>query len=264
FTRHSDALFELADAMLCAQGPVRSAAELSLEPEFGRGYGSAYAALATGRTDEVALRRLLVGHVAPARDGEPLMFAVDTTPLARPDAAYADDRTMVQVRGKGGDVFLPGYSFSILVGIGWGASSWVDPVEARRLAPGDNHTEVTCGQIRHLLADLAATGRQTLGTPPPLVVLDAGNDPSALAHELAGEHVQLLVRLRGNRVFHTDPGPRPAGARGAPRRHGQRLPLDTPDQQPPPDTERTGTSPRHGTVTVRAWRGMHQKLGRDG
>jgi hypothetical protein len=143
-TRRGDALFGLADAMLCAQGPVRSAAELSLEPEFGRGHGSAYAALAKGRVDEAALRRLLVGRVAPARDGEPLMFAVDTTPLARPDAAYA--RTMVQVRGKGGDAFLPGWNYSIVVGVGWGASSWVDPVEARRLRPGDDHTEVTLGQ----------------------------------------------------------------------------------------------------------------------
>jgi len=30
FTRRGDALFELADAMLCAQGPVRSPVELSL------------------------------------------------------------------------------------------------------------------------------------------------------------------------------------------------------------------------------------------
>ena len=37
FTRRGDALFELADAMLCAQGPVRSPVELSLEPESAAG-----------------------------------------------------------------------------------------------------------------------------------------------------------------------------------------------------------------------------------
>src|SRR5262249_33743707 len=83
---------------------------------------------------------------------EPLMFAIDTTPLARPDATYAEQRTMVQVRGKGGDVFLPGWNYSILVGIGWGASSWGDPVAARRLLPTDDHTEVTLAQIRDLLS----------------------------------------------------------------------------------------------------------------
>ncbi len=38
--RRADALFELTDAMLCAQGPVRSPVELSMEPEFRRGHGS--------------------------------------------------------------------------------------------------------------------------------------------------------------------------------------------------------------------------------
>ncbi|MCW2943184.1 MAG: hypothetical protein JWN00_6169 [Actinomycetia bacterium] len=38
---------------------------------------------------------------------------------------------MVQVRGKGGDKFLPGRPYSLLVGVQWGTSSWVDPIEAR-------------------------------------------------------------------------------------------------------------------------------------
>jgi len=49
--RRADALFELTDAMLCAQGPVRSPVELSMEPEFRRGHGSVYAALDQGRID---------------------------------------------------------------------------------------------------------------------------------------------------------------------------------------------------------------------
>jgi len=96
-----DALFELADAMLCAQGPVRSPVELSLEPEFRRRHGSVYDALAQGRISSDRLRHLLAGLPAPARAGELLIFAIDTTPLARPDAQYADELTMVQVRGKG-------------------------------------------------------------------------------------------------------------------------------------------------------------------
>jgi DDE superfamily endonuclease len=263
-TRRGDALFGLVEAMLCAQGPVRCPAELSLEPEFGRGYGCAYGALAHGRIEEAALRRLLVAAVAAARPGQPPMFAIDTTPLARPDSAYADDRTMVLVRGKGGDAFLPGYNYSILLGIGWGASSWVDPVQARRLHPDDDHTEVTLGQIRGLLADLAATGGPTAGAPPALVLLDSGNDPTALAHELLGEPVQLLVRLNSKRVFRGDPEPRPAGKPGAPARHGRRLPLDRPHERPAPDAELLAASDRHGKVLVQAWHNMHQELGRSG
>jgi hypothetical protein len=44
---------------------------------------------------------------------------------------------MVLVRGKGGDRWLPGWPYSLLVGIQWGSSSWVDPIEARRLRPGE-------------------------------------------------------------------------------------------------------------------------------
>jgi hypothetical protein len=165
------------------------------------------------------------------------MFAIDTTSLPRPDATYADARTMVQVRRKGGDAFLPGWAYSILVAISWGHSSWVDPVEARRLLPTADHTEVTLTQIRDLLTDLAATGAQAEDAPPPLVLLDAGNDATAIAHELHGEHVQLLVRLGSKRVFYTDPDPRPPGKRGAPRRHGQKLSLSNPADSPAPHSE---------------------------
>jgi hypothetical protein len=41
-------LLELADAVLCADRPVRSLVQLSLEPEFRRGHGALYDALAAG------------------------------------------------------------------------------------------------------------------------------------------------------------------------------------------------------------------------
>ncbi len=73
-----------------------------------------------------------------------------------------------------------------------------------------------------------------------------------------------LVRLNSKLVFRGDPAPRPAGRTGRPARHGHRLSLDTPDQQPPPDAELTATSERHGKVRVRAWHTMHQELTRSG
>ena len=48
-TARADALFELADAVLCADRPVRSLVQLSLEPEFRRGHGALYDALAAGQ-----------------------------------------------------------------------------------------------------------------------------------------------------------------------------------------------------------------------
>lgn len=45
-TARADALFDLADAVLCADGPVRSLVELSLVGEHHRGHGALYDALA--------------------------------------------------------------------------------------------------------------------------------------------------------------------------------------------------------------------------
>jgi hypothetical protein len=262
--RRADALFELTDAMLCAQGPVRSPVELSMEPEFRRGHGSVYAALDQGRIDAGGLRRLLLGAAAPARLGQPLMFALDVTPDARPDAEYADERVMVQVRGKGGDKFLPGWPYSLLVAVQWGSSSWVDPIEARRIRPGQEHTDVTISQITDLLGDLHTTGRLAAGDPPPLMMLDAGNYATDISHALAAHPVQVLVRLRATRVFYADPGPRRPGEMGAGKRHGREFSCSDAAKRHTPDIALTADSARYGAVTVRAWTGLHQKLSRIG
>ena len=61
-----DGLFELGDALLCAQA-VPSLPHLSLEAVCRRGWGSVYAALARGEVDVERLRDLLV-RVLPDAD----------------------------------------------------------------------------------------------------------------------------------------------------------------------------------------------------
>ena len=68
FTRRADALPELTDAILCAGGPVRSPAELPVEPEFRRGHGSVHDALAGGRAGTQAAQAAGGGD-AGARGG---------------------------------------------------------------------------------------------------------------------------------------------------------------------------------------------------
>lgn len=55
-TRRADALLELVDAVLCADGPVASLAGLSLVPEHRRGHGALYDALNCGRVEITRLR----------------------------------------------------------------------------------------------------------------------------------------------------------------------------------------------------------------
>ena len=66
----ADALFELADAILCAGHAVTPLVQLSLAAEFTRGHGALYDALAAGRIDEEALAALLTQTLPPLIDGE--------------------------------------------------------------------------------------------------------------------------------------------------------------------------------------------------
>lgn len=74
--RRGDALFELTDAILTADG-VPSPVHLSLQPSHRRSWGSLYAALGRGQVDDYALRELLARH--PFAEGEPPVYAVDVS-----------------------------------------------------------------------------------------------------------------------------------------------------------------------------------------
>jgi hypothetical protein len=88
FHRRKDALFELADAILSADGAAPSPVHLSLEASHRRGWGSLYAALDRGRIDAEALRKLLARHplTGAAVVGKPPVYAVDVSVWDRCDA----------------------------------------------------------------------------------------------------------------------------------------------------------------------------------
>jgi hypothetical protein len=134
-TSRADALFELTDAILCADHAVTSLVQLCLEPEFTRGHGALYDALAGGRIDEEGFAQLLTstlplqpggrdeqawigehdviddGLLESALAGLPdddaaavreacarwrrLRFAIDATPYPRPDAECSPGREHV-------------------------------------------------------------------------------------------------------------------------------------------------------------------------
>lgn len=113
------------------------------------------------------------------------------------------------------------------------------------------------------MADLSATGRWSPGDAAPLVMFDSGYPGTDLAHTLAETPVQVLVRVRSDRVFYRAPGPRhPRGGR-TPKR-GARLACNNPQTWPAPDDTISGHSPRYGAVQVSAWRTVHQALQRNG
>src|SRR5204862_5547883 len=179
----ADAVFELADAVLCADGPVRSLAELSLVGEHRRGHGSLYAALARGRLDVARLRTALSAVALPrAADGR-LVLAVDITCWLRPDAHTSPERILCHTYGRGKDqhIMVPGWPYSFVVAWETGRSSCTAPLDAVRLAPRDDAATVTATQLRDVVARLIAAGHWSAGDPEILIVADAGYDAPRLA-----------------------------------------------------------------------------------
>ena len=251
-TRWGDALFELTDAVLCAPGALSSVPALSLEPEFTRGHGSLYKALARGGIDSEALRELLVAH---RPSSWPQVFAVDASVWDRCDAETSPERGFYHSASKhsAGQPIVAGWSYQWISQLSFDPDSWSAPLAAERIPPGADATVFTIDQVRRLVGLLGDEG------PVPIFVFDAGYDPIAIGHGLAGTRAEVLVRLRSDRVFYADPPDRD-GRRGRPSRHGHRFKLSDDASAPCPDAELARADPRYGTVRVRAWHGVHPKL----
>ena len=100
-TARADELFELADAVLCADGPVRTLAGLSLVPEHRRGHGALYDAVNCGRIDVTRLRRSLAGLPLPRAAVGRLVLAADVSSWLRPGAESSPERLFCHVYGRG-------------------------------------------------------------------------------------------------------------------------------------------------------------------
>jgi hypothetical protein len=258
FGRWADVLFELVDALAGAVRPVRSVAELMFEPVLRRGWGSLYQALQHGSVDQGAARDLLAAQVALPTDGR-LMFAVDVSKYPRPHTRYVPDVGMqyaAERDGRGGVPAVPGWAMQWVAQVGLdGAglrSSWCPPVDVRRVPTGGNANEIAAGQI----TETAHRVRKTYPDAVPLFLLDVGYCPIYLTQQLP-IYAQILVRLRGDRVFFTAAPPRVPGKSGRPRKHGTRFALDEPDTWPSPDAETAYTRRDGVTVSARAWHRMH-------
>jgi hypothetical protein len=262
FTRRADALFELGDAVLCAPGRVTDLARLSLAPEFRRGHGALYDALNAGRAGFARLRRAVAGLPLPAWGDGRIRLAVDVSSWLRPEAGTSPGRMFCHVHGRGKNAasVVPGWPYSVVAALGPGASSWVLPLDAARLGPGDDETAVTAAQLRDVAVRLIAAGHWEDGDPAMLVAMDAGYNVTRLAFLLRDLPLVLVARVRSGRVFYRDPAPRPRGPGMAPR-HGEPVRCADRATQDSPDLAHDGATAR-GPVAVTAWNRVHQALHR--
>ena len=261
-TARADELSELAGAVLCADGPVRNLAGLSLAPEHRRGHGALYDAVNHGRIGIARLRRSLAGLPLPRAAGGRLMLAVDVSNWLRPGAATSPDRLFCHVygRGKGQAQMIPGWPYSVVAALEPGRTSWTAVLDAIRLGPDDDEAEVTAAQVREVITRLVGAGHWREGDPPVLVIFDAGYDPMRLAYRLADLPVEVLGRLRSDRVLHFPVPQHRPGTNGRPPRHGREFVLADPATWPEPPVTTTTRTTRYGTAAAQARDRLHPRL----
>ena len=244
-TSRADALFELADAVLCADHAVTSLVQLCLEPEFTRGHGALYDALAAGRIDDEKLFSLLAPELPQAVDGPAarewiaghdvidhglldkalaglppddarqvrdacarwsrLRFAVDATAYPRPDAWCSPGREHVH----NGACHCRGSS-KTAPGWEYQFTAAIGHLRTAWAALVDVARTVPATRTAQTIAQVKnVLGRLRAAghgaKAAPLFVFDAGYSAAALADGLLGCPVHVLVRLAAGSVFYAEP-----------------------------------------------------------
>ncbi|MDX3864939.1 transposase, partial [Streptomyces europaeiscabiei] len=221
-------------------------------------------ALNRGRIDAGRLRRTLAALPQPkAADGR-LVLAVDVSNWLRPDAECSADRLFCHTYGRSKDqhLMIPGWPYPFVAALASGRTSWCQLLDAVRLGPADDVAEVTAVQVRRVVQDLIAGGRWRPGELDILIVFDAGYDAPRMAHLLHGLPVEVLGRMRSDRVMRR-PVPVPwisPPQGGRPPKHGKEFRFAKPESWGEPDTATTQVTDRYGTAQTMAWDRIHPRL----
>ena len=133
-------------------------------------------------------------------------------------------------------------------------------LDAVRLGPTDDATAVTAAQLRDVVGRLLACGQWRRGDEDILIVTDAGYDVTRLAFLLADLPVEVLGRVRSDRVLYLPPPVRLPGTFGRPPKHGGEFALAKPTTWPAPQTTTSTDTTRYGTALASAWDRLHPRL----
>jgi hypothetical protein len=257
-----DALFELADAILCADHAVTSLVQLSLVPEFRRGHGALYAALADGQIDADKLAGLLTGTLPQLVDGPEgrawaaehdtidhglleralaglpaqaagqvreacarwrrLRFAIDATPYPRPDAECSPGREHVHH-----DACRCDGTRKTIPGWEYQFTAAIGHLRTAWAALIDVERTTKATRTRQTARQVRNLLRRLHaaghgGAGAPLVIFDAGYSAAALTAALTGHPVHLLIRLPARSVLYYDAITWP-GKHGRPGKCGIRV-----------------------------------------
>lgn len=221
--KRADATLDLIDALTEA-GHVASPVALSEESLFRRKFSSIYDVLSEGQLEPAKLHPLLTEH-QPA-EAEQIagyeVYGVDTTPDERPEAETLAERGLLKAQ-KNEPVRL-GQKFSWLVRLVKPGTSWVAPWDVRRVKTSSNDNQTAVEQVKEL---------DQQNDRLKVVVADSlYANHIFLAVFLVVKTIVALVRLRQNLTLYEQPEPKPAGSRGAPRKHGPAFKMGQPRRDP--------------------------------
>jgi hypothetical protein len=209
------------------------------------------------------LRAALAALPLPRAGDGRIVLAVDVSPWLRPDASTSAERLFCHVHGraKNASQFIPGWPYSFVAALKVGRTSWTAVLDAIRLHQDDDATEVTAAQLREVVQRLIAAGQWKDGDPHILIAADAGYDVTRLAFLLADLPVELLGRLRSDRVMCLPTPPRrydPIG--GRPPKHGGLFRFENEGTWPEAAHTTTTDTTRYGTAVARSWDRLHPRL----
>lgn len=143
--------------------------EFSLVTEHRCGYGSLAAALARGQLDIQRLRVALTAVPLPRTVDRQLVLPVDITCWLWPEAHPSPDRISCHAHGRGKDQhpMIPEWSYPVICALETGRPCWTAPLNARRLAPGEDTATVAASQLRQTITLLIAAGHWRTGDLTP-------------------------------------------------------------------------------------------------
>jgi len=240
-------LFDLIDALTVA-GQVSSPVALSEQKPFRRKFGSVYDGLENGEMDIGEILSLLP-HCVP-EGSETIagfkIYAVDATANEHEQAETLPDRSVL--KSSKNEPMRYGHKYSWLVRLINFGSSWVAPVDIERIDTQTTDTKVAAVQVQEL---------DVHDPQAKVIVADSRYED----HQFLGIFERLkqtfgLIRIHSNRNLYEEPQKKPAGSRGAPRKHGQAFKLNSTHR--PADQSETFQLGQQ-TVRVSIWQKLHFK-----
>src|SRR6266566_4420241 len=249
FERGADALFNLADALLC-ESQAQSLPELSLSPFFERQWPSVYEALEDGCLNVEQVRALWVRVLLAERaENEPVWIAVDTSNVGRPSAPTSADRTIIHLPN------LPlvdkaigiGWTFSTVVVVPEQASSWTPILDQQRISSEQTAIGVAIAQLQAL--------RPLFGNRRVIILADRWYSTPEFLRACQELGYSVLIRLKSNRKLYRVPVRR--HKRGAPPKDGPLFQGKRPETHGTADEVCCQESASGGKVEISRWNHLH-------